>query len=331
MNRTITFLAASACAAIAVTSACFAHGAEDDADFGRSDRDIAFRLEPARQANELQLSLRSGSDRDRNHMSSHFKASELVGLDLAHFRSTANGPVQFALVREAGRVDCAGNGGNASASGNCHFQANAAFADLLASRGIARPNAKQSYTLTLVGADRKLVDAIHAARYPVPSIDELAGLAAVGVTPAYIGELSRRGYRPSDLDDLTGFKALDISPAYIDAMSRAGYGKLKASDIMAFKAVGVSPDYVAGMARIGYKNLGADDIVQLKALDVTPEFVSGFEQLGYRGLPAQKLVELKALNVTPEFVRSIRQDGVRGLSADQLVKLKVAGMLDDRD
>ena len=43
-------------------------------------------------------------------------------------------------MREAGRLDCAGNGGIARASGDCGFTPDAGFMQLLASRGIGQPD-----------------------------------------------------------------------------------------------------------------------------------------------------------------------------------------------
>jgi hypothetical protein len=314
MNRLFTFLAAVSLTAMTVTSSCLAHSVDN----------LRFTLQP-RSAGTVQLSLFSG-DEHRNHsMSSSFGPHELTGLNLAALQSSANTPVRFALVREAGRVDCSGNGSNFAASGRCTFTADPAFAQYLASRGIPRLSREEAYGLTIVGAQRSLVEAIRAANYQTPDIDELTALAALDVTPAYIKDLAGRGYRPKDLDDLVQFSALKITPAYIDAMSRSGYRNLQANDIVQMKAVGVTPEYVAQLARTGYPNLSAEDIVQFKALDVSADFISGFERLGYRGLDADMLVQLKALDVTPEYVMELRRSGIALPSADQLVKLRAIG------
>ncbi len=309
MHRLFAFFAALT--AITVSSSCLA---------GSTDN-IRFTLQPGKRA-DLQLQLRSGSDGRNSSMGSSFAARELAGLDVAAFRSAGNHPIRFALLREAGRVDCAGTGGSSNASGNCTFAADPAFAQFLESRGIGRATREEAYHLTMVGASRALIEAIRAARYPTPDIDQLTGLAAVDVTPAYISDLAGRGYKPASLDALVQFSALDITPAYIDAMSRSGYRNLDADAIVQMKAVGVTPDYVAQLARTGYPNLSADDIVKFRALDVSAEFIAGFERLGYRGLPADTLVQLKALDVTPDYVTDLRRAGISLPSAEQLVKLR---------
>ncbi|MBA3525508.1 MAG: hypothetical protein H0T82_01115 [Sphingomonas sp.] len=314
MNRLFAFFAALTLTAITVSSSCLASSADN----------IRFTLHPSKRA-DLQLQLRSGSSGRDGSMGSSFAAHELAGLDVAAFRSPGSHPIRFALLREAGRVDCAGSGGNSNASGTCTLVADPGFAQFLVSRGVGRAAREEAYHLTMVGASRALVEAIRSARYPTPDIDELTALAAVDVTPAYISELSGSGYKPASLDDLVQFGALDITPAYIDAMSRSGYRNLDADAIVQMKAVGVTPDYVTQLARTGYPNLSADNIVQFRALDVSADFIAGFERLGYRGLSADTLVQLKALDVTPQYVTNLRRAGIALPSADQLVKLRAVG------
>ena len=317
MNRALVFLAASAAAALAVTSACLA-STNTNHDF-RADN-IHFTLRPEAGRNEVRLSLRTGSD-GHSSMSSSFGTSELVGVDPAALRSNGPAPLRFALVRDAGRVDCTGTSRNQRADGDCRFSADPAFSDLLAARGIGRPTAGQSYEMMVVGVRRELVEALHSARYPAPTIDRLTELAAVGIDRRFIDDLAGRGYRPDSLGDLVEFGALDITPAYIDGMARAGFRNMNADAIVQFKALDVTPAYVAELARIGYSELSADEVVELKALDVTPAYVESFARIGYPKLSADTLVQLKALGVTPEYVASLRSRGLVDLTPTQLVAL----------
>lgn len=311
MFRMLAFAAALLLTGLSLSSAGLAHFTND----------LRFTIE-GRADDKVQLHLRSGDERRGSNMSDTFALRDLHGLDAAELRTGR--PLRFALVREAGRVDCAGSGSPGRAAGRCSFTPDRAFADFLASRGMGRPSVEDSFTLAMVNASRALVDAIHRARYPAPKPGTLAGLAAVGVDARYIADLSSRGYRPAKTDDLIAFRALDITPAYIDAMSRAGYGRLAADDIVQFKAIGISPEYVAGMARIGYSSLKPGDLSQLKALDVTPDFVIGFRNAGYGNLSAGDLVQLKALGITPKFAADVRSAGTRTLSVQQLVHLKLS-------
>ena len=288
MNRCLAFLFALMFASLSVASACSAAAPDE----------IAFTLSAEPRSGEVKVRF-SADDDDRRGDSSWSTAlppSQLIGFDISGFRSVGTRPVHFAIAREAGRLDCAGTGGNSHASGNCRFTPGAGFMRLLEARGIGRPSRDQAFGLMAVNARRELVDAVATARYPTPSIDDLMALTAVGVDGRYITEMARAGYRPRSIDSLIQFRALNITPPYI-----------------------------AGFARIGYGNIAADDLVQLKALNITPEFIAGFDRIGYRNLPVDTLVQLKALNITPEFVRSVERQPGEMPPVSELVNRKIFG------
>jgi hypothetical protein len=320
VNRPLALLAALVLTAISVSSACMA----------APESPMSFTLQDKPGRGRIQLTLIGNGRHEGGTMSNSFAETELSGLDIASLRQPGQRPVRFAFVRDPGRIDCNGYGGNSVATGQCTFSANPAFAGFLAARGIGRPSFKQAYDLTITGATRDLVDALATYHYPRPDIDKLAELAAVGVRRSYIASLAARGQAPTSLDDLTQFAALGVTPDFIDGLARAGYRGLSADEIAQLKAVGVTPTLIASLAAAGYPNLSADDLEQFAALGVTPEFISGFARIGYSKLPVDTLVQLKALDVTPEYVRSLQAHGLYPRSADQLVKLKAAG-LGDRD
>ena len=261
-----------------------------------------FEIEARRNApDRVHLALRDDA-RHAFMTGSDFAYREL-GLSPAKLRGDQR--LRFALVREPGRMDCAGKAQRGRGTGTCRFISNPAFNALLLRFGIKTPSERQGLGLMFVGASGSLVEALGRARYPVPTIDQLTALAALDVTPAYISELSRRGYRPDRLDDLTAFKALDVSPAYVDGMTRAGFGRIPASQIIQLKALGVSPDYVAGLRRAGYRTLRPDEVVQMKAMGITPEYVAGLRSRGIQ-LPVSKLIQYKALGLSPRAIAESR-------------------------
>jgi hypothetical protein len=287
MNRFFALIGALILAFISISSACTAAPAGW----------IHFTLEPEHGNEQIKASFRSENRPNHdNNWSTGFRPSDLVGLDLAGFRGAGSRPLRFAVIREAGRLDCSGHGGESYAAGNCSFTREPAFTELLESRGIGRPSDEQAFGLMAVNARREVIDAISAARYPTPSIDDLMALSALGVDGSYIRGMSQAGYRPGSIDTLIQFKALDITPAWI-----------------------------AGFARIGYAGIPAGELVQLKALDITPEFIAGFDRIGYRHLPVDQLVQLKALNITPDFVQRVAAADSSLPPVDKLVELKTFG------
>lgn len=288
MNRSVTFIAAVLCAFVTVSSACAAP----------SEDGLRFTLEPQRgDATKLHASFREQREgRNDSNWSTGFTPSELIGLEVSSFRAAGTRPLHFALVREAGRMDCAGNGGSSFAAGNCRFTADPRFTQMLASRGIAQPTRDQAFALMAVNARREMLDAIAAARYPTPKLDDVIALSALGVDGRYIGDLARSGYRPQKISSLIEFKALNIDAPWIGSF-----------------------------ARIGYANIPADQLVQLRALNITPDFIAGFQRIGYGNLPVNKLVELKALDITPEFVRSVTPANGAAPAVNDLAELKIFG------
>jgi hypothetical protein len=287
MNRCLAFLFAVLVASITISSACVAQPSDW----------IRFTLERQTNNDRLKASFHHESKgRSDNNWSTGLRPSELFGLNLAGFYQPGSRPLAFAIVREAGRLDCAGNGGGSYASGNCRFAADAAFTQLLVRHGVGRPSQDQSFSLMAVNARRELIEAVAAARYPMPSIDDLTAMSALGVDGRYIADLASAGYRPQAIHSLVEFKAL-----------------------------GITPEWIGGLNRVGYANLPANELVQLKALNITPEYIAGFDRIGYRHIPANTLVQLKALNITPEFVRSAVGTGSSLPPVDQLVEMKIFG------
>ncbi|HEX3422007.1 MAG TPA: hypothetical protein VHS33_01200 [Sphingomicrobium sp.] len=287
MNRFFALLGALLLAFISVSSACTA------APVGL----LHFTLEPDHGNDGIKASFRNENRPNHdNNWSTGFRPSELVGLDLAGFRGAGSRPLRFSVIREAGRLDCSGHGGESYAAGDCNFTRDPAFAQLLRDRGIGNPTDEQALGLMAVNARRDIIDGVAAARYPTPTINDLMGLSALGVDGSYIRNMAAAGYRPGTIDALIQFKALNITPAWI-----------------------------GGFARIGYASLPADELVQLKALDITPEFIAGFDRLGYGHLKVDELVQLKALNITPDFVQRVAAADSSLPPVNKLVELKTFG------
>ena len=312
MNRPIALLLTVLLTCLGATSVGFA------AEMGR----MHFQLTSSGRE-QVHLTVSSG---DRSTYSSSYRVEDLQGLVPAAAFSPVRGPVRFALLREPGRLDCSGMGASGRASGDCRFTPDPGFVALLAKNGIGRPSERQSLDLAMVGANRALVEAIAAARYPAPSIGDLTGLAALEVDARYIADLSAGGYRPRRIADLLAFKALGVTPAYVAELRRAGAQGLSADAILQLKALDVSPGYLASLRRVGYGELAADEIVQLKAMDVTADYIASFGRNGAR-LPVGKIIEYKALGITPDDVRSTARGAQVSLSTDDLIRLKVAGLL----
>ncbi len=221
----------------------------------------------ARDRLQLALTNEIGS---RNRSSTSVVVSDLAGFDRALLARDGQ-PVQFAFVREPGRLDCSGRTDKARARGTCRFSGDPAFASFLASTGMRRPTEKEWLTLTMVGARRDLVQALQHGRFAMPYPDTLAGMTALGVTPDYIRGMAAAGYRPRKTEDFIPLKALDITPAYIGSLKRVGYDRVPVEDIIQLKALGITAEFIADYQRHGFRDLSVSRLVQLKALGIRPK------------------------------------------------------------
>jgi hypothetical protein len=123
MNRLFALIGALLLAFISISSACTAAAPDW----------IHFTLEPAHRGSDL-IEARFRNEvrgRDENNWSTNFRPTDFAGLDLAGFRGAGSRPLRFAVIREAGRLDCSGHGGESYASGECSFTPNPAFTQLI--------------------------------------------------------------------------------------------------------------------------------------------------------------------------------------------------------
>ena len=317
MYRTLAFLAAVALTTLSITTAGFA--AAPDL--------IRFSIEPSQSADRVQLSMREDRDGHHNNWSSTFPVAELRGFDPARLRAAGSAPLSFALVREAGRFDCSGQGGNAFAIGECRFAPDPGFADYLAQRGIARPSGDQSYALAMSNVGRAHVEALAANHYPSPTVGQLVGMGIHGASPQFIRDLAATGYRLRSADDLMTFRIHGVDAAYIRAIAAAApkLRNIPADDLVAFRIHGVSPGLVGAYARLDDRPLDPGDVIAMAIHGVTPRYIDELAALGYRGVGADELVQMRIFGVTPDFIRSIeRERGVR-IPVHELVQMRIMG------
>lgn len=255
---------------------------------------IRFTLHARDGDHDIDARFWSHGNGHNNDWNSDFAAARLPGLDLASFRAAGAHPLRFAVIRDSGRLDCAGQGGNSRASGDCRFSADPAFAKNLAVHGIRVPSGDSWLGLFALDVRRSLVDAVAAARYPTPTVGELISMTAVGVSGPYIQSLAQAGYRPKSTDTLVQFKAIGIESQWIGGLTRAGYGAMPGDQLVQLKALGVDGPYIQSFTAIGYRHLTAEQLVQMKALGVTADFARRVQRRYGQVVPA-RLVELRAL------------------------------------
>lgn len=287
---------------------------------------------PGKDGSEVQLTVDSrwGAG-NHSSWSNSRKIGELQGLGAAQLMGPSQ-PVRFALVKEAGRLDCSGMAGGGRGSGACSFTPDAGFATFLEARGIGRPSAHQAYSLTMSGVGRDLVDALDKNGFTRSDVDQLTAMGIHGATASYVRELGSLGYRLS-ADDVVAFKIHGVEPAYIREMAAIGPAlrQISPSDLVALRIHGVKPQFVREMAAIGpgFRNVTADDLVTMAIHGVQPDLARAFVQLEGGRLKADDVVSMAIHGVNADFVRKLAELGYKDLSADDLVSMAIHGVTAD--
>ena len=315
----------TAVAATACTASTAAPNRTDDRPLGT----IRWSIDDhdSRRDGKVQVSFRTGEgSRNNSNWSSGYDLGELQGLSSGQLNGSSQ-PVRFALVREAGRLDCSGTAGDRQGIGTCGFAADAGFAGRLASGGIGRPTDRQAFNLTLANVRYELVDELGRHGYDKPDVDDLVAMGIHGATAAYVRDIAGAGYRLGKADGLVKFRIFGIDSRFIREMAAIGpqFAKLSAEDLVKFKIHGVRPELVRAYVQLGYATLDSDDLVTMQIHGVSPEFITELAALGYRDISTDQLVKLRIHGVTPAFIRDLKAEGIALPSADQLVRLRLAG------
>ena len=138
-----------------------------------------------------------------------------------------------------------------------------------------------------------------ATRQSGSSIDRAIEFKALGATPEYVREMRSITPRLSH-EDIAGLAALGVSPAYVRDLYRSTNRKLDVDDIQQARALGIDGSYMRGMAAAGYGALSIDDLSSMKAVGLTPHEVTRYRRAN-RGLPSvETLVGAKASGLSPE-------------------------------
>ncbi|WP_162888034.1 hypothetical protein [Sphingomonas mesophila] len=284
-------------AALAVSTLTIAAGVD-----AAAPTELEFRIQE-RAGNEIRGDFRRVGPSD-TQWNSDFHPAEFAGLDRAGLSAATATPIRFALVRDAGRLDCAGTGSRGTANGRCRYSPNQNFAAFLRANGVGKVSDEQQFTMTAVGVRRELLTTLHRAQYSAPAAGELINLTALGVDEDYISGLSASGNRPPKIDTLIQYKALGISPSYIARLRAAGMPDITPSMLIQFRALGIDAEYVSAVARAGYPNLPASTLVEFRALGVTAEYLAALRRRGLNPTPS-KIVQMKALGITAEDVDAV--------------------------
>ena len=232
-------------------------------------------------------------------MGQSFEFSDLQGL--TREQALNGGPVNFSLVREAGRVDMEGTFQNGKGSGTFRFTGNAGFVSAMKSRGY-------DFDQVTDNSDRDPEDRLFAA-------------AMLNVTTALADDLNSAGFGKLRVDDLFKAAIFKIDSNFMREMKASGFN-LGMEDLVKARIFKINAEFVRQVSQMGFDKEPFESLVKMQIFKVTPEFITEMRNEGLTNLQVEELVKLRIFKIDTDFIRAAKADGVP-LEVERLVQRKL--------
>jgi hypothetical protein len=234
---------------------------------------------------------------ERGHSSnsgSNYLLSDFQGLTRAAVFSSANTPVSFRLVREAGTIECEGSFRDGKGSGSWRLIPSQDFRAAMRSRGYDNLTDEQMFTSVMLNLTAKFVDDLKAAGFDRLSFHDVLKALIFKVTPEFVAEMKALGFEGLGLEDLVKARI--------------------------FK---VDADFARQVRTMGFDAEPLEQLVKLRIFKVTPEFLKEMKAEGLSLASVEDAVKLRIFKVDADFIRRARASGHTDLSVEELVRLRI--------
>ncbi len=254
-----------------------------------------------KDTSKIQLNLERRSDKSGRHqMGQPFQFSELQGL--TREQALAGGPVNFSIVREAGRIDMEGTFQNGKGSGTFRFTGNAGFVSAMKSRGF-------DFEQTSDNDEREPENRLFAA-------------TVLNITTALADDLNSAGFGKLRVDDLFKAAIFKIDSNFMREMKASGFNNLGMEDLVKARIFKIDAEFVKQVSQMGFDKEPFESLVKMQIFKVTPEFITEMRNEGLTNLQVEELVKLRIFKIDTEFIRQAKADGVP-LEVERLVQRKI--------
>jgi hypothetical protein len=243
---------------------------------------------------QLHLEERRNKDGSRHQHGQPYDFSELQGL--TREQALNGGPVNFSLVREAGKIDFQGSFQNGKGSGTFRFTGNPAFVSAMRSRGYDFARDEDE--------------------------DRLFAAATINVTTALADDLASAGFGKLNVDDLFKAAIFKIDSKFMREMKASGFNDLGMEELVKARIFKIDAEFVRQVAQMGFQNEPFESLVQMQIFKVTPEFLTEVRNEGLTNLDVEDVVKLRIFKIDAEFIRKAKAEGAN-VDVESLVQRKI--------
>src|SRR6185295_9693933 len=194
---------------------------------------------------KLHLNLERRSNKSGRHqMGQSYEFSEFQGL--TREQVVNGGPVNFSLVREAGRIDMEGTFQNGRGSGTFRFTPNLGFVSAMKARGF---DFEQQ---PAVGDDDR------------DSQDRLFAAAALNITTALADDLNSAGFGKLQTEDLFKAAIFKINSQFMREMKASGFQNLGMEELVKARIFKIDAEFVRQVSQMGFDKEPFESLVKMQ-------------------------------------------------------------------
>jgi hypothetical protein len=253
--------------------------------------------------NKIQLNFERTSPKGgRNQMGQSFEFSELQGL--TREQAINGGPVNFSLVREAGRIDCEGSFQDGKGSGTFRFTGNLSFVSAMKSRGFDFETGMNDDQDDRHGENR------------------LFAATTLNVTTALADDLISAGFGKLKTEDLFKAAIFKIDSKFMREMKASGFENLGMEELVKARIFKIDAEFVRQVSQMGFQKEPFESLVKMQIFKVTPEFITEVRNEGLTNLQIEDLVKMRIFKIDAQYIREAKAEGVP-LDVEELVRRRI--------
>lgn len=216
---------------------------DDEADWQKEDE----------KSDGLNLSLERRTEHGgRNQMGQTYDFADLQGLTRA--QAEGGGPVRFALVREAGRIDLEGSFQNGRGSGTFTFTPDRGFVSAMKGRGF----------------DFEKKESWHERGEPE---NRVFAAAMLNVTTALADDLLSADFGQLEVDDLFKAAIFKVDSKFMREMKASGYPGLRMEELVKARIFKIDADFLREAARLGFDKEPFEHLIKMRIFNIDADFI----------------------------------------------------------